>query len=211
MNDPVTLLLFAAALAAPVAVWAWRLKLRLDSAIAAKEDAESRLESMAQHDPLTGLPNRPLITDRLSRAIYRAGRQGRKVAVCFVDLEGFKKVNDEFGHDTGDALLAALGQRIALRLRATDSVGRLGGDKFVIVLEELDDADAAQTLALDVQQLVCQPLEVNGHSCSVGAHIGIALYPDHGDSTPALMRKADGAMYQAKHSAGSLVLMYAGD
>ena len=211
MCDPVTLLLLAIALAAPVAVWAWRLKLRLDSAIAVKEDAESRLKSMAQHDPLTGLPNRLLIADRLSQAIYRAERQGRKVAVCFIDLIGFKKVNDDYGLDTGDALLAALGQRAALRLRATDSVGRLGGDALVLVLEDIDDADAALGLARDVQQLICEPMEVSGHSCSVTSSVGIAIYPDHGSNTPTLLRKADNAMYQAKRDGSGQVLVFAGD
>lgn len=211
MCDPVTMLLFAAAMAAPLAVLAWRLKLRLDSAIAVKEDAESRLKSMAQHDPLTGLPNRLLIADRLSQAIYRAERQGRKVAVCCIDLIGFKKVVDDHGLDTGDALLAAIGQRAALRLRATDSVGRLGGDALVLVLEDIDDADAALGLARDVQQLICEPMEVSGHSCSVGASIGIAIYPDHGSNTPTLLQKADSAMYQAKRSGGGQILVFADD
>jgi len=165
-----------------------------------REEAIARLESMAHHDPLTGLPNRLLISDRLSQAIFRAERQGRKVAVCFIDLDGFKEVNDRFGHDTGDILLAVLGQRLSVHLRASDTVGRLGGDEFVVLLEEIDDDAAALHLAQGILRQIGEPIEASGNDCRIGASIGVALYPDHGRDTPTLLRQADSAMYEAKRA-----------
>ncbi|MBI2306700.1 MAG: GGDEF domain-containing protein [Rhodocyclales bacterium] len=198
-------------IAAGAAIALWRQNRRLTLAVAARDDALSRLEHLAHRDPLTGLPNRGLIADRLSQAIYRAERQGRKVAVCCAGLDGFQRINDDLGRDAGDALLAALGQRLSIRLRATDTVGRLGDDEFVLVLEEIDDADAALCLARDIQQVIGEALEVNGRACTVAASIGIAFYPDHGQDTPTLLRKADMALAAARHQGSSRIATHSED
>ncbi|MFC5302449.1 GGDEF domain-containing protein [Azospira restricta] len=200
-----------AALAAGLGVALWRQNRRLQEAVAARDDALSRLEHMAQHDPLTGLPNRAMVSDRLSQAIYRADRRGSRVAVCVVELDGRRRFNDELGRDAGDALLAALGQRLSIRLRATDTVGRLDDDAFALVLEEIDGTDAARGIAGDVQRLIAEPLETGGRSCVLAATLGLALYPDHGRDTPSLLRKAEAAMHAAKRAGGSGIRIHDDD
>lgn len=213
-RDPTPFLatgLLVALITAGAALVVWRQNRRLTQAIAERDEARSRLEHLAHRDPLTGLPNRGLITDRLSQAIYRAERQGRKIAVCCADLDGFQRINDDFGRDAGDAVLAALGQRLSIRLRATDTVGRIDGDEFVLILEEIDDADAAGCLARDVQQVIGEALEVEGRSCRIEASMGIALYPDHGQDTPTLLRKADLALSAARRQGNGQIVTYSED
>lgn len=200
-----------ALIAAGAAVAVGRQRRRLAQAIAERDEARSRLEHLAHRDPLTGLPNRGLIADRLSQAIYRAERQGRKIAVCCADLDDFQRINDDLGRDAGDALLAALGQRLSIRLRATDTVGRIDGDEFVLILEEIDDADAALCLARDVQQVIGEALEVAGRSCRIAASMGIALYPDHGQDTPTLLRKADLALSAARRQGSGQIVTHRED
>lgn len=160
---------------------------------------KNQYKQAATHDALTGLPNRLLLHDRLEHAIARAKRYGTLVAVAFVDLDGFKPVNDRFGHDAGDALLVALARRMQQSLRETDTLARLGGDEFVAVLTDLPDAQAALRLLDRLNEVLAQPVDVQGEAVRLSASIGVALFPQDGaDEADQLVRLADQAMYRAK-------------
>jgi diguanylate cyclase (GGDEF)-like protein/PAS domain S-box-containing protein len=160
--------------------------------------AEERVRHMANHDALTGLPNRRLLHDRLHQAIALAHRHRQKVAVMFIDLDRFKTINDTLGHATGDLLLQEAGKRISAELREGDTVARLGGDEFVIVLPELDDANSAAIIAQKLSAIFSAAFPVAGNELHVTPSIGIAIYPDDGVDPETLTRNADTAMYHAK-------------
>jgi diguanylate cyclase (GGDEF)-like protein/PAS domain S-box-containing protein len=158
------------------------------------------LGHQALHDALTGLPNRTLFGDRVDHAIASADRSDESRGVLVMDLDGFKRVNDELGHDQGDALLREVGKRLAAALRQTDTVARLGGDEFGILPDGATDLAAAATAAWKIQQ-ACEPeFVINDEVVHVSASIGIALFPEHGRTTADLLRRADMAMYDAKRS-----------
>jgi diguanylate cyclase (GGDEF)-like protein len=158
------------------------------------------LESAALHDPLTSLPNRRLLLDRISQAFRRAERSGAPVAVLFLDLGGFKSVNDRFGHEAGDEALIEIGKRIVLAVRGSDTVARLGGDEFVIVCEGLS-YDMAEALARRVRTDIAAPLEIRGDLVELTVDLGVAveMAPERGDVTE-LLDAADRAMYHAKQA-----------
>jgi diguanylate cyclase (GGDEF)-like protein/PAS domain S-box-containing protein len=161
-------------------------------------EAEERLAHLARHDPLTGLPNRAALLDDLARALARAARRNRSVAALFLDLDGFKVVNDSLGHAVGDQVLVAAADRVAGLLRTGDLLARLGGDEFTVVLEDLDDQAEAIALADRLVTALRQPLEIEGRRHVVTASIGIGL-SEPGDRDAAdLIRQADLAMYRAK-------------
>ena len=164
------------------------------------EDYSRALESLALHDGLTGLPNRRLLMDRLSFAISHARRNKSTMAVMYLDLDGFKQVNDTLGHDVGDTLLRMVADRLVATVRQEDMVARMGGDEFVIGLWELSHADGAGKLASKVIQAVSQPYSIQGHSVSITASIGVGIYPTHGDEVETLMKSADLALYEAKRT-----------
>ncbi len=166
--------------------------------ITERRRAEERIRHMAQHDVLTGLPNRMLFKDRVTHAISQAHRNRKQVAVLFVDLDHFKDTNDSLGHDVGDRLLRAIARRLQSCLREDDSVARLGGDEFVMCLAELSGSNDAILIADKILDALRRPLMVDQHELHVGGSIGISLYPDNGDDAEALMRTADTAMYHAK-------------
>ena len=162
--------------------------------------AEERENTLAYSDALTGLPNRQLFHDRLNQALAQAYRQLGKVALMFLDLDGFKQVNDQLGHDSGDLLLKQVAERLKTCVRQTDTVARLGGDEFTIVLSIRDRNDAVQ-VAEKVLRVLSQPYDLNGKVADqVGTSIGIALYPADGSQAADLMKKADAAMYAAKQA-----------
>ncbi len=167
--------------------------------------AEDRLRHIAQHDPLTGLPNRVLMGDRLQRAIALARRERHLLSLMFVDLDRFKAINDTLGHDIGDVVLRQAAQRMVECMRETDSVARMGGDEFVVLLEGLDNPDDALMVAEKLRQCLEAPFEVSQHRLSVAASIGVAIYPQHGKDDAALLVSADHAMYQAKNRGGNQV------
>jgi len=159
-----------------------------------------QLKHQAYHDALTKLPNRALFDDRLTLAIAQAERAETAVAVLFLDLDRFKTVNDTLGHEVGDELLRAVADRIESSVRKQDTVSRLGGDEFTIILTGLQSSEYAGKVAQTIIENVRQPLEIQGYDLQISTSIGISLYPDDGTSVTALKRNADAAMYAAKES-----------
>lgn len=171
----------------------------LFSDITTQKEHERQLERIAHYDALTALPNRVLFADRLHQAMARAKRGGQRLAVVYVDLDGFKTVNDTQGHDAGDQLLMTLAGRMRKAMRECDTLARLGGDEFVAVLGELPDADSCRPLVRRLLATVAEPVEVNGQSLQVSGSIGVTLYPQREEvEADQLLRQADQAMYQAK-------------
>ena len=164
--------------------------------------AEARMVYRAHHDPLTDLPNRAMFQDRLTQALARAKRQGRLVSVMFVDLDEFKQINDEFGHGTGDALLKVVGTRLTQCVRATDTVARLSGDEFTLILQDLERLQDIHLVAHKILDLIVQPILLEGRSLSVKSSIGIAIYPLDATDPEGLLKHADRAMYKAKSRGG---------
>ena len=167
--------------------------------ISERKLAEQRIRHMAHHDELTGLPNRSLIRDRLDQAILHAQRKGRCVAVAFIDLDSFKLVNDGLGHNAGDELLKVVGARMQDCVRGDDTVGRFGGDEFVIVLTDLgEDALAIAPVLEKICQTVTRPVLLGGQEVRVSCSMGVVMYPRDGEDPNTLMMNADAAMYRAK-------------
>ncbi len=166
--------------------------------ITERKRAEEEITRLSLHDGLTGLPNRLLFMDRLGRAIARAKREGDKVAVYFVDLDRFKEVNDAYGHDVGDAVLAAAAERLWQCVRHSDTVARLGGDEFVVLTPGIGKVRNALAIAAKIVAAMRVPFSVGDRTCQVGASVGISLFPDDARSEEPLLRLADAAMYQAK-------------
>lgn len=161
---------------------------------------ERHLFRLANHDALTGLPNRRMFLEYIRRWLLRAERWQRTEAVMFIDVNGFKTVNDSLGHDIGDELLIQIAARLKLGLRASDMLARYGGDEFVVHLDmgaEIDRASCAQ-LAEKVCRLFADPVDIGGNAIATGVSIGIAFYPDNGRDAAELIQKADDAMYAAK-------------
>jgi diguanylate cyclase (GGDEF)-like protein/PAS domain S-box-containing protein len=169
----------------------------------------ARFERLATHDALTELPNRRLFLDRLGQALAAAGRKGRRVALLFIDLDGFKQVNDRHGHEVGDALLRQVAARMATSLRAEDTVARLGGDEFGALLIDVQQVEDAVVVAHKLLAATEGAPAALGIASELGASIGVALFPDDGDDADALLRAADDAMYRVK-SAGKLGVRVAG-
>ena len=155
-------------------------------------------ESLAMHDALTGLPNRRLLTDRLSLAISHARRNKCAMAVMYLDLDGFKHINDTMGHDAGDTLLSMVAARLTSAVRQEDTVARLGGDEFVVVLWDLKQDDDASKLAVKLIQSVSEPYYIQDSDVNITTSIGVSVYPLHGEDVESLMKKADLALYEAK-------------
>jgi diguanylate cyclase (GGDEF)-like protein/PAS domain S-box-containing protein len=168
--------------------------------ISERRRAEEQIEYQAYHDALTGLPNRLLFRDRLTIALAHAKRQQTPVAVMFLDLDRFKFVNDTLGHSIGDELLRAVAFRLRAVLREGDTIARMGGDEFTVLLTDLQSPTDAAKIAQKLLDTVAHPLRVDGHELYATTSIGIALFPNDGDSAEALLQNADSAMYRAKES-----------
>ncbi|MCW8883905.1 MAG: EAL domain-containing protein [Motiliproteus sp.] len=171
---------------------------RLQQEVVEREKTEAKLRQMALYDALTNLPNRTLIFDRLRIMIDNAKRNSSKLAVMFVDLDDFKKVNDTLGHDVGDVLLIESAKRFSSVTRPSDSVGRLGGDEFILLVDGLSDVVEASPVAEKILDLFKVPFTVDGRDLTITASIGIAVYPEDGESENELLQKADSAMYHSK-------------
>ncbi|HEX7914072.1 MAG TPA: EAL domain-containing protein [Paraburkholderia sp.] len=169
----------------------------------AVSNLNSQIVRLATLDTLTGLPNRSTLTDRIERAIHSSRRQPTLFAILFMDLDGFKTINDSLGHSAGDQVLTAFAQRLLLCVRATDTVARLGGDEFVVLSENLSAREDASALAEDVLDRMRQGMWTDTQPLQVMPSIGIALYPHDGDSVDTLLKHADAAMYEAKRAGRS--------
>lgn len=170
----------------------------LSSEIAERKLLEEKICYVANHDDLTGLPNRVLFRDRLETARTQAVRNKKKLAILFVDLDGFKAVNDTYGHHAGDLLLQQVSQRLQATVRQSDTVARIGGDEFIVLLNNIDHVQDAEPVALKILESFKQAILVAGHSTKIGGSIGIAVYPDHSEDTEKLIAYADSAMYSIK-------------
>nr|HEX4318308.1 diguanylate cyclase [Kofleriaceae bacterium] len=168
---------------------------------------QQQLEHAAFHDALTGLPNRKLFMQRLEHALELARRRDERVAVAFIDLDGFKAVNDSHGHDAGDRLLATIGKQLGERLRGGDLVARVGGDEFCVLLTGVADAAAARSIAQRMLSSLTQALL--GLGSHVTASIGLSLFPDHATEPAILLRQADMAMYRVKHAGKNAIGVFA--
>ncbi|QNP41506.1 EAL domain-containing protein [Lysobacter solisilvae (ex Woo and Kim 2020)] len=171
--------------------------------------AEQELRYLANYDTLTSLPNRTLLSERLSRAIVRARRQGKRIAVLFLDLDRFKDINDSLGHAAGDRILRAAAGRLQNTVGPQHTVARLGGDEFTVVLEDLDTAEEAEQVARKIIDAFGEPLDIDDrHDVSISPSIGISLYPDHAQIPTDLLKHADTAMYQAKAAGRRTFMRY---
>ena len=157
-----------------------------------------QLERAAHYDALTGVPNRVLLADRMRQAIAQTQRKGDLLAVCYLDIDGFKPINDNFGHEAGDSLLLQMAERLRLCVRGGDTVARLGGDEFVLLLLGLRDLAECERALQRVLAALCQPMHLDGQCVAVTASIGVSVYPDDDADPDTLLRRADQAMYQAK-------------
>ncbi|MCZ8251429.1 MAG: EAL domain-containing protein [Hylemonella sp.] len=168
--------------------------------ITAKHEAEQKIQFLAYHDPLTGLPNRVLLEDRLAQAIAQAERSHHGLALVFMDLDNFKKINDSLGHAAGDALLKEVATRLKRCVRDTDTISRQGGDEFVLVLGGLNGAEGSLPVLTKIMESLQEPFVCEGNELSTSASMGVALYPQDGDTFDILRKKADMAMYRAKEA-----------
>ncbi|MGC4076366.1 MAG: diguanylate cyclase [Rubrivivax sp.] len=170
-----------------------------------RKQGQLRLQHMAQHDALTDLPNRSLVRDRVAMALARARRDHTDLALLYLDLDDFKPVNDCFGHAVGDGLLQQVAQRLKHCVRASDTVGRMAGDEFVVLLAQLHAPGDAAAVAEKIRAALCEPFDVAGHVVTVSPSIGLAVYPDDGEQLDTLIDGADEAMYLAKRAGGNRV------
>jgi len=170
--------------------------------ITGKKSAEAEMKHLAYHDPLTDLPNRVMFEDRLQQALAQTRRQGGLLAVLFLDLDNFKPINDHYGHRMGDRLLRIVAKRLVTCVRSTDTVARLSGDEFTIILQGLDRIRDIRQVTQKILDCLVPPIRLNGHNITIKVSIGIAVYPNDATHPTQLLEIADHAMYQAKEQGG---------
>jgi diguanylate cyclase (GGDEF)-like protein len=174
----------------------------------AKAEAEAKLRRQALTDELTGLPNRRLLNDRLTQALALARRIRSVVAVMYIDLDGFKVVNDSLGHNLGDLLLKQVAQRLSSHIRKADTLARMGGDEFTVLLTHLHTKEEAELIGKTLLEAICKPFILDDHKITVSASIGISAYPENGVDPAMLLENADSAMYSAKRSGKNRILYF---
>ena len=179
--------------------------------ITERKASEQRILHLAHYDSLTGLPNRALLADRLRVAINRAARQAKRLAVLFVDLDRFKAINDSLGHDIGDHLLKTVAERMQASVRSVDTVSRVGGDEFVVLLSEIETAEDAARVAQKIIDGLSQPYQIEKHELLLTGSVGICIYPDNGTEPSILLRNADASMYTAKEAGRNRYHFYSED
>jgi diguanylate cyclase (GGDEF)-like protein len=175
---------------------------------AEKKKAETRLQYQALNDELTGLPNRRLFSDRLTQTLIRAEREKGLVALLYIDLDGFKLVNDSLGHAIGDQLLKQVGSRLNARVRASDTLARLGGDEFSVVLNRVHEREEAALVASGILAMLADPFSIGTHEITIGASVGISIFPESATQAEDLLKQADAAMYAAKRNGKNQVMFF---
>ena len=170
--------------------------------------AEDRIIHLAQFDFLTNLPNRALLSDRLQQALSKAKREHKNLALMFIDLDNFKPINDNLGHAVGDKLLEKVAVRMLNCVRESDTLSRIGGDEFVVLLPNAESDNDAKTVADKIRQSIDAPFEIDDYTLNITISIGIAIYPEHGEDEISLSKNADSAMYQAKELGRNTVVVY---
>ncbi|WP_303289681.1 GGDEF domain-containing protein [Marinobacter sp. SS5-14b] len=170
------------------------------AAAVARKQMHSQLEYMARHDQLTGLPNRHLVMDRIETALARAAREKSYLAILYLDVDKFKEVNDTYGHGAGDDVLELIARRLVQSVRASDTVGRLGGDEFIVLLDGLNHEDDVAGIVEKIATSLREPCVLSAATLNLVPSIGVAVYPEHGSDVDTLIRYADGAMYRVKKS-----------
>ena len=176
----------------------WTLKAGLEYEINLRKTAEAEIEYLALHDPLTKLPNRRQLQSQLQTTLNRTQRGGQRFALLFLDLDSFKKINDELGHEAGDELLIEVAKRFKANIRSFDILGRYGGDEFIIIFQDISESILLSSKLTQLIQVILKPFPWEGHELQIGVSIGVSIYPDHGDTADILINHADKAMYQAK-------------
>ena len=177
-----------------------RLGLAINEMLDVLAESQSRLMHDASHDHLTGLPNRRLFMDRLEQTVNHSERRDTRLGIMAIDLDGFKEVNDSFGHTVGDKLLREVSQRLLRSVRRSDTVGRLGGDEFLVMLYHVEDIDSTITIVQKISHYLAQPYHIGNRDIQISASIGVAIYPDHATHVDELLKRADKLMYRAKHA-----------
>lgn len=166
--------------------------------ITERKALELKLEKYANYDELTGLPNRRLFFERLERLVLESKRDKSKFALLFLDLDGFKEINDTYGHETGDGVLVEVGKRMLTCVRESDTVARMGGDEFTLIIRHIVDQESAEKIVAKIHQSLSEVMHINDHECNVNSSIGVALYPDNGKDNDTLLKNADSTMYEVK-------------
>jgi len=179
--------------------------------ISERKENEDRIRRLAHHDNLTGLPNRNLLNDRMNHALARVKRHGGRMAVLYVDLDKFKPINDTLGHEAGDHVLREVARRLAACVRSSDTIARVGGDEFVVVVEEIARSNEAALVARKIIETLSRPIRYETHDCLIGASIGVAVFPDDGASMEEVCKAADIAMYRVKHAGRNGYCFFAGE
>lgn len=190
--------------------WSEKHQVRIAVAhdITERKQMEAALVHAAGHDSLTGLPNRNLLMDRLQTAVYCAIREKSICSVLFIDLDGFKMINDFHGHAIGDQLLSGISERLIALVRRSDTAGRLGGDEFLVILNRISHEDDALLVADKIGQALSEPYYINGLELQITASIGVSLAPYHSEQCHQLIHLADQAMYLSKNQGGGGVALY---
>jgi len=177
--------------------------------ITERKRMENELKHLAEFDFLTQVPNRQLFSNLLRFAIAQAQRHNTRLGLLFIDLDRFKHINDNYGHHAGDLLLTAVAKRIEQQIRESDSIGRIGGDEFLVLLSIIEDVDDAKNIAEKIGSVLRLPFDIQDYSgLTISASIGVVIYPDHGSNVEQLMKLADGAMYLVKEGGRNAVHMY---
>jgi len=197
-NIAVVIAAAGVSLSVSIALLVWFMVNGRAHALRLADEMTIELRHMAQHDHLTGLPNRALFSDRVHQTLAHARRHGGYVAMIFIDLDKFKPINDNYGHAIGDLLLQQVATRLRDVTRDSDTVGRIGGDEFVVLMGDLPEIDIALKLAEKIRQLIAQPFMLKTHELTISCSIGVAFYPDDGTDEDSLIKSADDAMYRAK-------------
>ena len=184
------------------------LELRVEKRTLELKQANEKLKYLASHDTVTSLPNRALLNEHLTHILAGAKRLSHKVAIFFLDIDGFKQVNDAYGHEVGDYLLREIGSRLTSTLRKSDLVARVGGDEFIVVFDDVNSESPLIAMAHKLIDLIGSPFDIQGKICNIGVSIGISIYPQDGTDVESLIRCADQAMYKIKSSGKNNLYFY---